>query len=326
MTPVLVTGGAGYIGAHICRALADAGLTPVTYDNLSLGHRHSVQFGPFEHGDIADPLRLGTVLDQHAPVAVIHCAARSTVAESNRLPLAYYATNVSGSITLFETLRAHGIDKLVFSSTCATYGLPVDVPIVETTPQVPINSYGRSKLMVECVLADAAAAYGFNAVTLRYFNAAGASGDASVGEEHDPETHLIPLVLAAALDGGTIAINGTDYDTPDGTCVRDYVHVEDLADAHVSAVRALLSGELTGFTGLNLGSGLGISVREIVDTARRVTGRPIAVREGPRRPGDPSFLVANFALAIERIGYTPRHLDIEGIVASAWAFMRRIRG
>ena len=281
-----------------------------------------MRFGPFEHGDVADPIRLAEVLRAHKPAAVLHFAARSNVGESTRDPLRYYAANTAATVAMLRVLAVHGVDRVVFSSTCATYGLPDSVPLTEATPQRPINPYGRSKLMVEDILREAGESGRIHSAALRYFNAAGAAADGSVGEEHDPETHLIPLVLSAALDPDkAITIYGTDYATDDGTCIRDYVHVEDLADAHVKALERLLSGAMTGFNGLNVGSGLGLSVREVIAAARRVTNCEVRVVEGPRRAGDPATLVADFSAAAGALGYAPRHLDIDAMVASAHRFM-----
>ncbi len=232
--PILVTGGAGYIGSHACKALANAGYMPVTYDNLVYGHREAVKWGPLEEGDIADPIRLESVLRKYGPKAVMHFAAYAYVGESVENPSKYYRNNVAGTLTLLDTMRTCAVDKLIFSSTCATYGMPEQIPITEDHPQNPINPYGRSKLMIEWILKDYAAAYGLKYVSLRYFNAAGADPDGEIGEDHDPETHLIPLVLDVALGRRDhLNIFGTDYDTTDGTCIRDYIHVTDLADAHL---------------------------------------------------------------------------------------------
>ena len=321
---VLVTGGAGYIGAHACKALSAAGFVPVVYDNLSTGHEAAVRWGPFERGDISDATRLDRVFAEHRPVAVMHFAASSEVGVSVREPLAYYRNNVAGSLTLIERMVANGVQRLVFSSTCATYGPPDALPITEAEPQTPINPYGHSKLMVERMLRDAADAAGLSSVALRYFNAAGADPEAMIGEEHDPETHLVPLVLHAARDPSrSIRVFGTDYPTPDGTCVRDYIHVDDLASAHVSALNRLLSSRLTGFTGLNLGTGTGFSVRDIIDVARRVTGATIDVIETERRSGDPAYLVADPTEAFATLDWRPIASDIEYIIQTAWNWMQR---
>jgi UDP-glucose 4-epimerase len=324
VTTVLVTGGAGYIGAHCAKALAAAGFTPVVYDSLVSGHADAVRWGPLEVGDLADAARLDEVIARHRPVAALHFAALIEVGASVRVPLSFYRANVAGSLTLIERLLAGGVDKVVFSSTCAIYGVPAAAgPLDEGMPQGPISPYGRTKRMVEEMLADAAATGALSAIALRYFNAAGASAEGEIGERHDPETHLIPLVLAAARDRRPVAIFGTDYPTRDGTCVRDYVHVDDLASAHVAALQRLIDGTVTGFRGINLGTGRGLSVKEIVAAAERVTGCPVPVRLEERRPGDPPELVADAGLAARLLGWTPLRSDPETILSSAWRFLMR---
>ena len=319
---ILVTGGAGYIGSHTCKALAEAGLVPIVYDNLSLGHEWAVRWGPLEKGDILDRVRLDEVFKAYSPSAVIHFAAYAHVGESVEQPAKYYRNNVVGSLNLLEVMRDYGVRKIIFSSTCATYGIPQRVPIPEDHPQDPINPYGASKLMIERMLADFDAAYGLRSVSLRYFNAAGADPDGEIGEDHDPQTHLIPLVLeAAGGEGSYITIHGTDYDTPDGTCIRDYVHVSDLARAHVLALQALQEGCQS--LSYNLGTGKGFSVREVISTARSVTARAIATKEGPRRPGDPSRLVADANRANKHLGWKPQYCDLEQVIATAWNWMLR---
>ena len=277
---VLVTGGAGYIGSHTCKLLRKAGYQPVVYDDLIYGHRNFAKWGPFEEGDIADVRRLYEVLDKYRPDAVLHFAAFAYVGESVEDPAKYYRNNVIGSITLLEAVHRAGIEKFVFSSTCATYGIPKEIPISEDHPRHPINPYGRSKLMIENILEDFNKAYGIRSISLRYFNAAGADPDCEIGEDHTPETHLIPLVLdVAAGKRSHVCIHGDDYDTPDGTCIRDYVHVSDLADAHVLALQALEAGR--GNDAFNLGNGQGFSVREIIDAAEKVTGKSIKSIAGP---------------------------------------------
>lgn len=321
---VLVTGGAGFIGSHTAKALAAAHYHPVVYDNLERGHADVVRWGPLEVGDIADCQRLDEVFAAHKPDAVMHFAAYAYVGESNADPLAYYRNNVAGSLALIERALAHGINKIVFSSSCATYGMHDGVLLTEDMAQRPINPYGRTKLMIEEALRDIAGTGALHAVALRYFNAAGASLDGDLGEDHDPETHLIPLVLMAARDPQRrISIFGTDYDTADGTCVRDYVHVEDLADAHVAALNSLFEGAVTGFKGINLGTGRGLSVREIIAEARRLTNYDIKVEEVTRRPGDPAMLVADPALAAEVLGWQAKSSDIETIIRSTWAWLSR---
>jgi UDP-arabinose 4-epimerase len=322
VTNILVTGGAGYIGSHTCKALAHAGYTPIAYDNLSTGHAWFVKWGPFERGDILDYPRLSGVIAAYKPEAVIHFAACASVGESVRNPAKYYRNNVLGTFNVLEAMRENGLTKLVCSSTCAVYGIPDRVPIPEYAPLRPVNPYGRSKLIVERILGDYKVAYNLNSVSLRYFNAAGADPDGELGEDHDPETHLIPLILAAAAgDRPDATIFGDDYDTPDGTCIRDYVHVSDIASAHVLALSRLDQGS-SGFT-YNLGTGRGHSVAQIIDTAREVTGRPIRVICGARRAGDPPHLIANSALAFKELGWTHRHSTLEEIVETAWRW--RIR-
>jgi UDP-glucose 4-epimerase len=318
---VLVTGGAGYIGSHTCLKLAEAGFTPVVYDNLSNGHEAFVQWGPFERGDIRDGARLDEVFAKHKPQAVIHFAALIEVGESVKHPGRFFENNVSGAISLIEAARRGGANALVFSSTCATYGDPVRVPMDETHPQAPLNPYGRSKLMVEQALSDYDRYAGFRSVALRYFNAAGADPEGRIGERHHPETHAIPLAIEAAMGKRKgFKLFGTDYDTRDGTCVRDYIHVLDLADAHVLALKRLLDGGQSDV--FNLGTGTGTTVRELIATIRDVSGRPFEVEEAARREGDAPVLVADNRKAREVLGWTPK-LDLQAIVESAWAWHSR---
>lgn len=320
--PILVTGGAGYIGSHACKALARAGYTPIAFDNLVYGHRWSVQWGPLEEGDILDRGRLEEVLKKYKPAAVMHFAAYAYVGESVENPGKYYRNNVAGTVNLLEALRDNDIKKLIFSSTCATYGVPERNPIPEDHPQDPINPYGASKLMIERVLRDFDAAHGLRSISLRYFNAAGADPDAEIGEDHDPETHLIPLVLdAAAGRRPHITVFGDDYDTPDGTCIRDYIHVTDLADAHLLALKSLENGAAS--TAFNLGNGQGFSVNQVISTARRVTDREIPVKTGARRAGDPPQLVGDASRAIAILGWKPRFAALEDIVQTAWKWHQR---
>ena len=319
---IIVTGGAGYIGAHCCKALAVAGYRPIVVDNLVYGHREAVRWGPLEQGDIADGAFVDCVLACHRPAAVIHFAAYAYVGESVTDPGKYYRNTVAGTLSLLEAMHRAGMDKLVFSSTCATYGIPTSVPIREDSPQHPINPYGRTKLMVEQMLGDFQAAHGLNAIALRYFNAAGADPEGETGERHDPETHLIPLALdAVAGTGPALTVNGDDYDTPDGTCVRDYIHVTDLADAHVRAMSRLLGGGSSDR--INLGTGTGSSIREVLEAVSRIAGRGVPHSFGPRRPGDPPVLVADPSRAGKVLGWTPHHSDLETIVQTAWAWHRR---
>ncbi len=320
---VLVTGGAGYIGSHACKALAVAGHEPVVFDNLVYGHAHAVKWGPLVQGDIRDAAALDAAIDAHKVEAVMHFAAFAYVGESVVEPAKYYDNNVVGSISLLNAMRRASLDKMIFSSTCASYGLPEVMPIVETSPQVPINPYGQTKLIIERALADFGRAYGIRSTPLRYFNAAGADPDGELGEEHDPETHAIPLAITAALGTGPqFTIMGTDYDTPDGTAIRDYIHVSDLATAHVAALDYLArGGESMAF---NLGTGKGVSVREIVEAVAQATGRPVPHVLGPRRAGDPPALYAEAKRARDILGWTPRFNEIGDTVQTAanW-FMRR---
>ena len=318
---VLVTGGAGYIGSHTCKALKEAGFTPVTYDSLVYGHEWAVKWGPLEKGDILDQERLLEVLRRFRPAAVIHFAAFAYVGESVTDPAKYYRNNVVGTLSLLGAMRETDVSNIVFSSTCATYGIPETVPITEDEPQKPINPYGTSKLMVEQILTDYRAAYGLNSVALRYFNAAGADPEGEIGEAHDPETHLIPLVLDAARGKRPhITIFGEDYDTEDGSCVRDYIHVQDLARAHVLAMEHLASGRLK--PAYNLGTGRGYSVKEVIAAARRATNLAIPIEHGIRRPGDPARLVADASSARADLGWIPTLTDIEEIIATAWRWTK----
>lgn len=320
--PVLVTGGAGYIGAHACKALSRAGYTPIAYDNLVYGHRSAVKWGPLEEGDISDRRRLETVMREYKPGAIMHFAAYAYVGESVEKPSKYYCNNVAGTLMLLETMRSCGIDKMIFSSTCATYGMPEQIPIPEDHPQNPINPYGRSKLMVEWMLKDFAAAYNIKYVSLRYFNAAGADPGAEIGEDHDPETHLIPLVLdAASGKRAQIEIFGTDYETPDGTCIRDYIHVTDLADAHLLALEYLISGGNSDV--LNLGNGNGFSVREVIAAALKITGCDIPYLESDRRPGDPPVLIGSSNRIKKKLGWRPLYDSLGAIIETAWRWHQK---
>ena len=319
---LLVTGGAGYIGAHACKALARAGYNPITYDSLVHGHEQAVRWGPFEAGDLLDRDRLDQVFERHRPAAVMHFAAFAYVGESVSQPGKYYRNNVCGTLNLLEAMRDHGVDRIVFSSTCATYGIPETSPIDEAAPQQPINPYGMSKLMVEQMLRDFETAHRIRWAVLRYFNAAGADPDGEIGELHDPETHLIPLALdAAAGRGDPLTVFGADYDTPDGTCVRDYIHVTDLASAHVLALEALQRGGASRV--YNLGNGNGFSVREVIAAVEKVTGLEVPHRIGPRRAGDPAALVSKAVRAREELGWKPQLDDLEAIIGTAWAWHQR---
>ncbi|MBB3268227.1 UDP-arabinose 4-epimerase [Azospirillum sp. OGB3] len=322
MTAVLVTGGAGYVGSHACKALAAAGFLPVTFDSLEHGRRDAVRWGPLLQGDLADRAALDRAFAEHQPVAVLHFAAYAYVGESVAKPLRYYRNNVAGTLTLLEAMAAAEVGMLVFSSTCATYGAPRVTPIPEDHPQQPVNPYGASKLMVERMIMDVGAASGLRAVILRYFNAAGADPEGEIGENHDPETHLIPLALDAALGRiPHLTVNGDDYDTPDGTCVRDYIHVSDLADAHVRALRHLLDGGDS--VALNLGNGQGFSIRQVADAAERVTGRRVPLTVGPRRPGDPPVLVGDARKARALLKWRPQRDDLDVQIADAWRWRQR---
>jgi UDP-glucose 4-epimerase len=315
---ILVTGGAGYIGSHACKALLRAGHEPVCFDNLSTGWRDAVKFGPFEQGDLLDRARLDEVFAAHRPEAVMHFAAFSDVGESMRDPAKYWRNNVEGSLNLVEAMLAAGCDRMVFSSTCATYGEQDGVMLDENCAQHPINAYGASKRAIEDLL-DNFAPHGLRSVIFRYFNVAGADPEGEVGEHHRPETHLIPLMLMA-IDGQrpALTIYGTDYDTPDGTCIRDYVHVKDLVDAHVRGLDWLEAGKDNRV--FNLGTGKGFSVRQVVDYSRVVTNREVPVKEGARRPGDATALVSGSTRAEIELGWRPEHSTLEQMIGDAWAW------
>jgi UDP-glucose 4-epimerase len=316
MANILVAGGAGYIGAHTCLDLFNKGFTPIVYDNLSNGHAEFVKWGPLEIGDIRDRSRLDEVLKKYAPLAIMHFAAMIEVGASVQNPIGYYENNVGGTITLLQAAQAAGIDKMVFSSTCATYGIPLSIPINEVHAQSPINPYGRSKLIVEQILKDLDFYQGFRSFILRYFNAAGADPEGRIGEWHLPETHAIPIAIETILGRRPyFQVLGTDYDTRDGTCVRDFVHVLDLADAHTRAIEHLLNNGTSH--ALNLGTGHGTTVKELLHTVQHVTSRDFNIKYGPRRNGDSPALVADNALARQTIGWSPRH-DLPSIISTAW--------
>ena len=316
---VLVTGGAGYIGSHCCKLLASAGYRPVVYDDLSTGHRDFVKWGPLVEGDIRDRGKLADVLAAHRPALVMHFAALALVGDSVVQPERYWDVNVGGVFALLEAMRATGCDKLVFSSSCAVYGEPEAMPIDEQTTKVPVNPYGASKLTAEWMMESFDRAHGLKSVRLRYFNACGADPEGEIGEDHSPETHLIPLILDVALGRSeSISIFGTDYPTPDGTAVRDYIHVLDLAAAHLAAAEHLLAGGKT--TAVNLGTGAGASVAEVIGAVERVTGCKIAKVSGPRRAGDPPRLVANPVLAESLLGWRVQRSALETAIADAWAW------
>ncbi len=317
---ILVTGGAGYVGSFAVRHLLEEGHAVWVYDNLVMGHRAAVPEGRLIVGDLHDQGLLEKTIHDHRVEAVMHFAAFAYVGESVTDPAKYYRNNVVGTLSLMNAMKARGVDRIVFSSTCATYGVPQRMPMDESTPQAPINPYGHTKLMIEQALADYSAAHGWGYAALRYFNASGAAADGSIGEDHHPETHLIPLTLAVALgQRDDILIFGDDYPTPDGTCVRDYIHVEDLATAHLAALRRLGPGvDLK----LNLGTGRGFSVRQVIESCRQATGHPIPARVVGPRAGDPPELVADASLARRTLDWAPKYDSIEAIVESAWRWHR----
>lgn len=327
---VLIVGGAGYIGSHMALMLAEQGWGVTVFDNLARGHRDAVH-GAFVEGDLLVQEDLTRLFANHTFDLVLHFAAFAYVGESVEQPLLYYRNNFAGTLNLLEAMQAHGLDKLVFSSTCATYGEPHAIPIPEDHPQRPINPYGASKLMVEQILRDAAVAYGLQSVALRYFNAAGCDAQGRLGERHDPETHLIPLVLQEALRvqrsrdpaDTRLVVFGDDYATPDGTCVRDYIHVTDLCSAHLRAAERLLDGHCAGFEAYNLGNGKGYSVLEVIAACRRVTGLDIRYRLAPRRHGDPAQLVGSAVRAGDVLKWQPRYAEIDEMVGTAWSWMER---
>jgi UDP-glucose 4-epimerase len=321
MANILVTGGAGYIGSHTCLALAQNGYTPVAFDNLVNGHREFVQWGPFEQGDVRDRKRLDEVIFRYQPIAIIHFAGLIEVAESINDPVAFFDNNVSGSVTLFAAALRAGIDKVAFSSTCATYGIPKEIPMRETHPQLPISPYGTSKLLVERILHDLDAYKNLRFVILRYFNAAGADVDGRIGEWHNPESHVVPIAIEVAQQRRALfKINGSDYPTPDGTCIRDFVHVSDLADAHVRSIQYLLSGGES--VALNVGTGRGTSVGELVKVVEMISKKRLPIEFGARREGDPAELIADNSQVMSRLGWKPRH-DLNSIVGSAWNWHQR---
>jgi len=319
---ILITGGAGYIGSHTAKIVAKNGYTPVVFDNLSFGHRSAVKWGPFEEGDLSNGELVRSVLKKHSIGAVIHFAASAFVGESVTNPKKYFHNNTVNTLNLLDAMIEQDIKTIVFSSTCATYGVPQRVPISEDHPQNPINPYGESKLFVERILKWYGGAYSLRWAALRYFNAAGADPDGEIGEDHTPETHLIPLIIDAALGRrAQIDIFGTDYPTPDGTAVRDYVHVNDLADAHIRALKKLVDG--TTSLALNLGTGNGQSVRAVIAAVESISGKKVPVRESGRREGDPPQLVADARRAAEILGWTPRYAEIKTIVEHAWRWSTR---
>lgn len=319
---ILVTGGAGFIGSHASKALKAAGHQPIVLDNLRTGHRWAVKYGPFEHGDILDTDRVASIMRTYQIEAVMHFAALAYVGESISHPDIYYKANVSGSLSLINAMRLASVDKIIFSSTCATFG-NIDNKISESHAQNPINPYGASKLMIERVLRDYAAAYGIGSVALRYFNAAGSDPDGQLGEIHEPETHLIPITLfVAAGMREKLKVFGADYDTEDGTCIRDYVHVCDLADAHVAAIDVL---EPSVFKAFNLGNGNGFSVRQIIERVESATGKKVAWEAAPRRAGDPPSLVADATAARAKLKWSPKYPELDDMISHAWGFLNESR-
>lgn len=320
---VLVTGGAGYVGAHACKALHSAGYAPVVYDNLSTGHRSAVQWGDLILGDIRDLGAVKSALHQTRASSILHFAAKSEVGESNRIPLDYYDVNVGGAINIAKAAIDCDVENIVFSSSCAVYGLPLQVPINETTDQNPINPYGATKMFAERVFEDAGKSSNLRTVSLRYFNAAGASQDGEIGESHDPETHLIPLTIRASMPGDAeLKLMGDDYSTPDGTAVRDYIHVDDLASAHLLALGNLIRGGSTNQ--FNLGNGVGYSVRDVIEAVKYVSGNDVRYRLVPRRKGDPPMLVADATKAKEILGWQPERTSLSRIVEDAirWEYQK----
>jgi UDP-glucose-4-epimerase GalE len=318
---VLVTGGAGYIGSHAAKALASNGIIPVTYDNLVNGNRWAVRWGPFEEGDLGDKPKLLDTIRRYEINAVMHFAALAYVGESINKPELYFGNNVTKSLALLDAIVEAGVRHVVFSSSCATYGTPVQMPITEDTPQLPVNPYGETKLIIERALRWYGGAHDISWTALRYFNAAGADLAGEIGEMHHPETHLIPLLLDSALGRKTVEVYGTDYPTPDGTCMRDYIHVSDLAEAHVRALDYLVKGGTS--IALNLGTGEGHSIRQVIVVVEQVTGQKIRPRFVPRRTGDPAVLVADTSLATRVLAWHPQHSSLENIVRTAWKWQSR---
>jgi UDP-arabinose 4-epimerase len=321
---IFVTGGAGYIGAHACKALARAGFVPVTYDNLSTGHAYAVKWGPLIEGELADKAKLKTTFQQYRPAAVFHFAADALVTESMKEPAKYYRNNLVSTLSLLEIMREMEVKKLVFSSSCATYGNPQCIPMTETHPQLPINPYGRTKWMAEQMIRDFDAAYGLKAVTLRYFNAAGADPEIEIGEHHEHETHLIPLAIEAALGcRPPITLYGTDFPTRDGSAVRDYVHVQDLAEAHLLALYSLLQGQESA--AFNLGTGRGSSIFEILSAIETCTGKKVPYQLEKRRAGEPAILEADPAKALALLNWTPKLSAPSDLIRTAWPWHEKLR-
>lgn len=314
---ILVVGGAGYIGSHTCLALSERGYNPIVVDSLVTGFKSAVQWGSFHQVDLHSTAQLTEILVATRPVAVIHFAAFAYVGESVQNPLKYYQNNVVGTLSLLQAMKSAGVKNLIFSSTCATYGTPEKTPISEDTAQKPVNPYGHSKLMVEQILKDLASRDEIKAMCLRYFNASGADPEGRIGESHNPETHLIPLALQASSAGPELILFGTDYPTPDGSCIRDYIHVLDLAEAHILGFETLLKSEGPNFQALNLGTGQGISNLQVIHGIQEVTGRAVKYRTGARRPGDPPSLVADGRKALQVLGWKPKYSDLKTIIKHA---------
>lgn len=320
---ILIVGGAGYIGSHVNKELNRQGYETIVFDNLSFGHQDFIKWGIFEQGDLGNINDIRTVFKKYHIEAVMHFAAFTYVGESVEDPQKYYLNNLRNTLNLLQVMLEEKVKYFVFSSTCATYGTPQEVPITENHPQKPINPYGKGKFMVEQILKDYCPAYGLNYVSLRYFNAAGADPEAEIGEQHNPETHLIPLTLDAAIGKReNIQIFGSDYPTPDGTCIRDYIHVMDLADAHIKALQYLQKGNDSDV--FNLGNGQGFSVKEVIETSQKITGKQILIKEAERRPGDPPILVGSSIKAQKILGWHPKFPDLESIIETAWKWHQKM--
>ena len=325
MSNILITGGAGYIGSHVCKMLAKEGHTPVTYDNLSNGNRDAIQWGPFEEGDILDQDKLRYILKKYQPEAVMHFAAYAYVGESIMKPKKYYRNNVVGTLNIAECMLQESINNLIFSGSCATFGAPESMPINETYAQNPISPYGKSKVASENIINDFSSAHGLRSVILRYFNAAGADKDLEIGELHSPETHLIPLLFDACTRTiNNFNVNGDDYDTFDGTCIRDYIHVTDLADAHILAYKKLKQDGVT--TSYNLGNGEGFSIKQVIHMVEKVTGLDVPFDIAPRRVGDPPILIADSTKARKELLWSPVNSSLENIIESAWLWYNKMIG
>ena len=319
---ILVTGGAGYIGSHMCKYLSRNGYQPVVLDNLSRGHQQAVKWGPFFQGNVSDGQLLDHILSSHDIKAVMHFAAFISVGESVGQPGMYYSNNVAKTIGLLNKVAEHDVQNFIFSSSAAIFGEPIQDALTETHPVKPINPYGRGKLIVENIIRDFEYAHGLNSVCLRYFNAAGADPDGEIGEDHRPETHIIPLILQTALGlRDEIVVFGDDYPTKDGTCIRDYIHIDDLAQAHLRALERLLQGK--GSEGYNIGNGNGYSVKEVIEVARRISGKSIPDHIGERREGDAAVLISSSEKAVKELGWKPRYADLESIVETAWNWHRK---